>query len=132
VVYDRSDGLLSAEFNGGAQPAGWKGADGRLWFVSSAGAVRVDPDNMPVNMNPPRVVIERVLAEGEPVRTDTTGVLAPGRYQLESDFSVLSYMPGDRVINKFRLDGIDDDWVDSGTRLRAFSLNLPPGDYTLS
>src|SRR5690606_36788294 len=130
VVYDRSDGLLSAEFNGGAQPAGWKGADGRLWFVSSAGAVRVDPDNMPVNMNPPRVVIERVLAEGEPVRTDTTVVLAPGRNKLEIDFIGLSYMAGDRVTYKYRLDGIDDDWVDSGTRRQAFYTNLPPGDYT--
>ncbi len=130
VIYDRSDGLNSTEFNGGAQPAGWKDTEGRLWFVSTSGVVSVDPDNMPLNSNPPPVVIERVLATGEPVRMDTSVVLAPGRNKIEIDFVGLSYMANDEVEYEYRLEGVDEDWVDSGTRRQAFYTNLPPGDYT--
>lgn len=130
IVYDRSDGLRSTEFNGGAQPAGWTDSDGRLWFVSTGGLVRVDPDNMPVNTTAPPVVIERVLAMNDPIRTDTTVVLSPGRNKLEFDFVGLSYLAGSEVEYKYRLDGVDDEWVEAGTRRQAFYTNLPPGDYT--
>ena len=35
--------LQSNEGNGGVQPAGWQGADGRLWFPTIDGVVAVDP-----------------------------------------------------------------------------------------
>ena len=37
VVYGVGDGMRSAECNGGGQPAGWKGRDGRLWFPTARG-----------------------------------------------------------------------------------------------
>lgn len=130
VAYDRSDGLKTIEFNGGAQPAGWKDNQGRLWFPSSKGIVRVDPDNLPRNEVAPPVVIERVLVMDEPVRTDTFITLAPGRNKLEIDFIGLSYLANDEVIYRYKLDGTDDDWIDAGSRRQAFYTNLPPGEYT--
>jgi hypothetical protein len=35
--------MRSAECNGGFQPAGFKGRDGRLWFPTIAGVATVDP-----------------------------------------------------------------------------------------
>lgn len=130
VVYDRSDGLTTTEFNGGAQPAGWKDREGRLWFVSSNGVVRVDPEHMPVNTHPPNVVIERVLAAGDSVRTDTMVILEPGRNKIEIDFIGLSYQAADEVVYRYMLEGVDEEWVFSGTRRQAFYTNLPPGEYT--
>src|SRR5690606_29215938 len=115
---------------GGAQPAGWKDRDGRLWFVSSHGVVRVDPEHMPVNTHPPDVVIERVFAAGDSVRTDTVVVLEPGRNKIEIDFIGLSYQAADEVVYRYMLDGVDEEWVHSGTRRQAFYTNLPPGEYT--
>lgn len=130
ITYDQSDGLKTYEFNGGAQPAGWKGRDGRLWFVSSKGVVRVDPKNLPHNEVPPKVLIEQVLVGESSVRTDTTAILEPGQNKLEFDFIGLSYMASDEVIYRYILDGIDSDWIDAGSRRQAFYTNLPPGEYT--
>ncbi|MEX2401677.1 MAG: two-component regulator propeller domain-containing protein, partial [Rhodothermales bacterium] len=130
TVYDRSDGLTTTEFNGGLQPAGWKDRDGNLWFVSSAGLVCVDPNDMPVNELAPPVVIERVIAGDEPMRLDTTMVLEAGRNRLEVDFIGLSYIANDEIVYRYMLDGVDDGWVEAGGRRQAFYTNLSPGQYT--
>ncbi len=130
VAYDQSDGLKTYEFNGGAQPAGWKDRDGRLWFVSSKGVVRVDPKSLPRNDVPPQVLIEQVLVSEHLVRTDTTVTLEPGQNKLEIDFIGLSYMASEEVIYRYMLDGLDTDWIEAGSRRQAFYTNLPPGNYT--
>ena len=40
-AYGVGDGMKSNECNGGGQPAGWKGRDGRLWFPTARGVVCV-------------------------------------------------------------------------------------------
>ena len=129
-VYDRSDGLTTTEFNGGLQPAGWKDREGNLWFVSASGLVGVDPDDMPVNDKAPPVVIERMVAGENAVHLDTSVVLEPGRNRLEIDFIGLSYVANDEVVYRYTLEGVDDGWVDSGSRRQAFYTNLSPGPYT--
>ncbi len=130
TVYDRSDGLTSTEFNGGLQPSAWKDRDGNLWFVSSAGLVRVNPNEMPVNDRAPPVVIERVLANEAAVRIDTSVVLEAGHNKLEIDFIGLSYVANDEVVYRYMLEGVDRNWVEAGGRRQAFYTNLSPGDYT--
>ena len=130
ITYDQSDGLETYEFNGGAQPAGWKDEEGRLWFVSSKGVVRVDPTNMRLNEVPPKVLVEQVLVSEQPVRTDTLVILEPGQNKIEIDFIGLSYMASEEVAYRYQLEGIDNHWIHSGSRRQAFYTNLPPGEYT--
>ena len=130
TVFDRSDGLTTFEFNGGSQPSGWKDREGRLWFVSSNGVVRVDPDNLRRNDVPPPVVVERVVVMDDLIRTDTTAILAPGNNSIEFDYIGLSFIANEEVTYRYRLEGIDRQWVDAGSRRQAFYTNLPPGQYT--
>lgn len=51
IPYGVGDGMKSSETNGGNQPAGWKTADGRLWFPALKGVVAVDPNR--INSLPP-------------------------------------------------------------------------------
>ena len=43
VIYGRADGMRSDECSGVAQPASWRGRDGRLYFPTAQGVVVVDP-----------------------------------------------------------------------------------------
>lgn len=56
VACGKNDGLLTLECNGGRQPAGWKGRDGRLWFPTAHGAAVIDPSRIELNQQPPPVV----------------------------------------------------------------------------
>jgi ligand-binding sensor domain-containing protein len=44
TAYGVDDGMASSEGNGGSQPAGWKAADGKLWFPTIKGLVVIDPN----------------------------------------------------------------------------------------
>jgi signal transduction histidine kinase/ligand-binding sensor domain-containing protein/CheY-like chemotaxis protein len=124
-----ADGMRSAEFNGNAQPAGIRAHDGTLWFPTVKGVVSVRPDKLIVNVLPPPVVIERLLADRRPVAL-TGGVrVSPGHGELEFHYTALSFVVPARVRFKYRLTGFDRDWVDAGTRREAHYTNLPAGSY---
>jgi signal transduction histidine kinase len=56
--------------------------------------------------------------------------LAPGRQRIEIHFTALSFMAPERVRFQYRLEGLETDWVDGGTKRFAEYSFLPPGDYT--
>src|SRR5258708_8463007 len=60
VSYGKEDGMLSAECNGGRQPAGIKARDGKLWFPTQEGVAVIDPQNVPISSLQPPVHIESV------------------------------------------------------------------------
>lgn len=130
-VYYRSDGLPTSEFKGGLQAAGCRTSDGRLWFPSSRGLVSVDPTRIQSNAVPPPVAFESVLIDGRERRAGDTAPLRlpPDHQRLEFRFSGLSYVDPGKVLFKYRLDGIDKDWVEAGSKRNAFYSQLPAGAY---
>ena len=131
IGYGTSDGLPTLECSGGMQPSGCRTADGRLWFPTSKGLVVLDPANVTTNMLPPRVVIEEFRVDGRMVTNTGTGPLhiAPGHQRFDFQYTALSFVSPERVRFRCRLEGLENEWVDLGTR-RAVNYNfVPPGDY---
>jgi signal transduction histidine kinase/ligand-binding sensor domain-containing protein/CheY-like chemotaxis protein len=129
VAYGTTDGMPSSECNGDFQPAGWRARDGRLFFPTVKGLVVVDPRHVPVNRVAPPVVIESLIADGQPLDLRQPLVLAPGRERLEFQYAGLSLRTPERVRFRYRLEGFDRDWIDAGNRREAFYTNVPPGRY---
>lgn len=129
--YGRSDGLRFGECNGGSQPAAWKAADGRLWFVIRRGVAVVDP--IAVTMSPlappPKVIGEDLLVNHRVVAAATGLTTAPGRADLEIHFTASNLAAPETTHFRVRLAGYDRDWVDAGTRRAAYYTNLPPSTY---
>jgi len=53
----------------------------------------------------------------------------PGRGELEFAFTALSFRAPERCRLKYKLEGIDQDWIDSGARRTAHYNNIYPGSY---
>jgi signal transduction histidine kinase/ligand-binding sensor domain-containing protein len=131
-IYKQSDGLPTVEFTGGLQGGACTTPDGRLWFASSKGVVSVDPARISPNLIAPPVVIEGVRVDSEPVTISGATVaraLAPDHERLEFPFAGLSFVAPAKVRFRYRLDGIDNNWVDAGTKRTAFYSRLPVGTY---
>jgi ligand-binding sensor domain-containing protein/signal transduction histidine kinase len=134
--YGRLDGLLSAQCNGVSKPAGWKSRDGRLWFPTTKGLVAVDPQ-LKVNELVPPVVIEEILADGKPLNPDhpdehssirpLTG--PAGRSEIEIHYTALSLQTPEKDRFKYKLEGVDPDWVQADTRRVAYYNHLHSGHY---
>ncbi|MCW1914049.1 histidine kinase [Luteolibacter sp. GHJ8] len=128
---DRSDGLPSRECIGGYQPAGWKASDGRLWFPTGNGIVRVRPELVEINKVAPPVYLRSIRVNG--MQHDATGgniEAGPGRSRVEFRFVGLGYSAPEKITYRARMSGLDDVWRELGTqRIAAFEA-VPPGRYT--
>ncbi len=128
-VFGVRDGMRSAECNGGGQPAGWRGRDGRLWFPTVQGAVVVDPARLRANARPPLVHVEQVVADGEPLPLGPPVRLPVGAGEVEIAYTGIGLAVPGAVRFRYRLDGFDRDWQEAGARRVAYYMNLPPGRY---
>ncbi len=127
--YGKQDGLLNIECNGGAQPAGCRTRDGRLWFPTQEGVAVIDPQDVSFNPQPPPVIIEYCAVDRKVEDLRQSLRVAPGQENIEIHYTGLSFIRSANVHFKYRLEGIDNDWVDAGTRRVAYYTHLPPGQY---
>jgi signal transduction histidine kinase/ligand-binding sensor domain-containing protein len=138
LSYGKAEGLSTLECSGGFQASGCRTPDGQLWFPTIRGLAVVDPGNVRINPRTPPVLIEEVTVDDQPVSlpgSDPSAAAAPlqippGKHRFEFRYTGLSLVAPEKVRFKYRLDGLEADWVDVGTRRVAYYSYLKPGDYT--
>lgn len=128
--FGTEDGLITSEVGGAGTPRAWKDQSGILWFASERGLIRIDPRAVEENAVPPPVLIEEVLVDHEPIPFAMTPLIEPGRSRIEFQFTGISFRSTNRVRFRYRLEGLDTDWQDGGTRRFVQYSHLPPGEYT--
>lgn len=142
--YGRIDGLMGPVCNSTSQPSGWKCRDGRILFPSTKGLVTVDA-SIPPNPAAPPVRIEEIIVDNKPVELVAPSPLGPdalaasapgaplkfpaGRGGLEIHYTALSLQLAEKDHFKYKLEGVDADWVNAGTRRVAYYNNVGPGSY---
>jgi PAS domain S-box-containing protein len=130
LAYDRSDGMKSEECTGRNQPSGWRADDGKLWFPTAEGVAIIDPRHLSSVVKLPQVAIELLVADGNVIVPRAAAIqLPPGTQQLELHYSGLSFLAPQKVTYRYKLDGLDNQWIEAGTRTVAYYTKLAPGTY---
>lgn len=131
VSYGVKDGMLDAECNGGTQPSGFKSKrDGRLWFPTQKGVVVIDPKAIYTNQHAPFVSLEECLLDRQSIDYKNGVEILPGNDGLQINYTGISFNKPEQIRFKYRLEGLDKDWIDAGTRRYVYYSYLPPGKYT--
>lgn len=130
VPYGRRDGMTTAESNGGGQPAGVRARDGRLWFPTQKGVAVIDADKVTTNPLAPPVVITGALVDQQPVALGTTLSIAPNQATFEIAYAGLTFRRPELTRFRYKLEGLDHDWIDVGARRTAYFSHVPEGRYT--
>ena len=138
-LFSISDGLQDDEFNTNGLASL---SDGNLIFAGVKGINIFDPRKvLSGNFSPPVYITgiqigNKIITPGDKTRLlhatiEKTATITLTHLQdvLTLEFSSLDYT--DPLQNKYRyqLVGIDNDWVESGTRRSATYLHLPAGNY---
>jgi ligand-binding sensor domain-containing protein/signal transduction histidine kinase len=137
VSYGKADGILSSgQYREVTQPAACRSDDGRLWFRTTQGVVVVNPAEITSNQVPPPVVIQEIIADKQSVALSGSSAsqevkVRPGRGELQIEYASLSFRAPEKNQYRYKLEGVDSNWVEAGTRRIAHYNNLHPGHYRL-
>ena len=130
AVYTSSDGIAGAPDHFAGNGVATDG-DGRLWFVTGRGITIFDPRSLKQDRNvdaaQPRV--EGVTAGGRWYGARTGLTWPPGVTNLRIDYTRVNLSSFDQIRFRYRLDGVDAEWVDGTGRRQASYANLRPGEY---
>lgn len=128
IVYGTKDGLATLECNGGRQPSGLKTKDGRLWFPTMGGVAVVDPKAIQITPPPP-VLIEEFRIGNEAVDFLGGVRIGPDKETFEIRYTAPSFIKPEHVKFKYKLIGLDEDWIEAGNRRTASYDRIPAGQY---
>lgn len=126
-VFGREDGVPSRQANGGSAPAGWRMDDGTLWFPTAAGIAVFDPDRvahaLPADVP---LVITGLQVDGaaEPV---ASRLALPAAARVVIRYAGVHLRHPGALRYRFRMHGLDRDWIEAGQAREVTYSNLPPG-----
>jgi len=125
--YDASYGLDPAAdiMFGGAD----RREDGEMYFGAANGLTAFHPDSIHDNVFVPPVVITSFRKFDKPSPLSEEIHLSYDENFLSFEFAALSYISPERNEYAYMMEGVDADWVNSGTRRFASYPDLDPGEY---
>jgi signal transduction histidine kinase/streptogramin lyase len=124
--YDAHDGLQSKEFTG----AFCQNTHGEISFGGTSGLNRFNPQCIHDNPYAPDVKITGFKVFDKPQKMENHTVVLPYSSNFFSfDFIALNFTQPEKNEYAYRLDGLDKEWIYTGTRKFASYTNLDPGEY---
>jgi signal transduction histidine kinase/ligand-binding sensor domain-containing protein/CheY-like chemotaxis protein/AraC-like DNA-binding protein len=144
VNYYASDGLHGNEFTRGAY---FQDRQGKIYFGGTSGISSFFPDEITTQKKKLKVEITDFMLANRSIRkgdksggnviTDTLVMdavqftLAHDHSSFSLDFSTMEFSTPEKIIYQYKLEGLDNDWVNTnpGTN-RVTYTNLPSGKYT--
>ncbi len=132
TLLDHNDGFGRWEFHGVSHSAGARRADGSLVFASASGAVIVDPTKFTRSSVPAPVYVERIVVDGREIPLGQRVEIPAGQSRLEIHYTALSYGIPERVRFRYKLEGVDENWVDADNRRVAYYTSVSGGSYQFS
>jgi len=129
-VFDRGDGMLSSQCNGGSAPAGWAMTDGRLWFPTARGVAVLDPQLARGHRRSVApLVFESVLVDGVAQAPAAGYRMDTSARRLVVRYAGLDLRSPGRQVYRYRLAGFDEDWQEAGGQTEVAYTSLPPGRF---
>ncbi|WP_167693030.1 sensor histidine kinase [Sphingomonas azotifigens] len=128
-VFDRDDGMPGVAQQDSWSQTAMEASDGRLWFLTRVGVAWIDPNQLFFNRLPPPVIIQSLTSGGRSYVGEASIRLPKGTSSLQIAYTATSLSVPSRVQFRYQLEGVDEGWVDAGTRREAFYTGLAPGNY---
>ncbi|MGB5487771.1 MAG: response regulator, partial [Lysobacterales bacterium] len=133
-TFRATDGLQADEFNLGAY---YRSKSGELFFGGLNGFNAFFPDQIERNTAVPELAFTSFLKLNEPafVKNPLNQLkqldLSYRDYVVSFEFAALDYRSPRENLYAYKLDGLDESWIELGTRNQISFTNLEPGNYTL-
>ena len=150
ILFGSEEGVPNLQAIFGRSPEAARSSDGRLWMPTRSGLAVVNPQPASETSVHPQIVLEKVILDGRTLaryknilpaweesgrevvdlRTQHNGLRLPPDYRrLDIEFTTLSFAGLENIHFRYRLTGLDQDWLPAGAQRNASYSRLPHGDY---
>lgn len=133
VAFERfnyQDGVVGQSPHIRPLPSLLQGPDGRIWYATNSTVGWIDPAHIPRNNVPPPVRLRALFADGIAFPPSSAALnLAQHNKNLRIDYTALSLSMPERMRFRYRLVGVDTEWIDAGPRRSAYYTVLKSGSY---
>ena len=128
--YGALDGMPSEELTAEGLPSLLQTRMDVLWMATRKGLAFAHPLHLPFNNVAPPVAIERFAVDdvAQPLASGALRV-GTGHHSFTFDYAAPSFTMPSRTTYKYKLEGLDRDWVDAGSRRTAYYTSLPGRSY---
>lgn len=139
-TYNAADGLQGLEFEANSC---FKAKNGEMFFGGMNGYNSFFPNSIQTNKFVPPVYITEFKLFNQTILPGTTGSVLTNEIShtktlelnhrqstLSFSFASLNYTASENNNYSYKLQGLDKDWISSGSANKAFYTNLSPGEYT--
>jgi signal transduction histidine kinase/ligand-binding sensor domain-containing protein len=126
IVLGAERGVAEANFG---MPAGFVDPRGRIWLGTIDGAVRIDANRFPFNRLAPRVRVDGIFADERRLPLGDVVKVPAGTSRVRLNFGAMSLRYPERLRFRYRIEGIDRDWVDIGGQRFATFTPAAPGNH---
>ncbi|HET7553848.1 MAG TPA: two-component regulator propeller domain-containing protein [Gemmatimonadaceae bacterium] len=132
--YGLDDGLQAREFN---RRAHFRSSDGTMYFGGVNGVNVFRPDAVAPAPPPPSATFVTMRVGNDSahyvirLKADSVVRLAHDQNAFTFTFVALDFTAPEKINYAHRLEGLDREWIGTGSRGEASYTNLPPGRYVL-
>ncbi|HLC82975.1 MAG TPA: two-component regulator propeller domain-containing protein, partial [Bacteroidia bacterium] len=127
----KEDGLKSIEFNGGFQPTVLQSKKGEFWFPTVKGIAIVNPTDLKKSDYFPQLIIENIFVDDLEVETKDTLSMKSSASNLIISFTAPSFVNPSKLNFQYKIEGIDNVWINISTNREIKLSNIPYGTHAL-
>jgi signal transduction histidine kinase/ligand-binding sensor domain-containing protein len=130
TLFGKADGMRAVDCT---VPAELCRTSQGIWFPTLKGALYLDKQPRPAAASAP-LYVQSLQYDGQTITLDTASgqewSIPAGARQFTIEYTALCFAHTERIRFRYRLDGVDNDWLEAGQRRTAYYTNLPPATYT--
>lgn len=128
-LFTQDDGINGRPLLMRPSPTMVESTDGRIWVATDRNLSWIDPSHIRYNDVAPTIMISSFTADDKSWPLSSSPKLPPSTSNLRIDYTAPALTKPEHVRFRYRLQGVDADWQDAGSRREAFYTHLPPGTY---
>lgn len=138
-VFTVDNGILNNQFN---YNSAYQDKNGQMYFGSVAGLISFHPSNFKKpKFNFPIILTDiKIKNKNVPIRDNDSPlsksitftkeiILEYNESSINLEFAALNFITPGLTEYSYKLEGLNDEWIDLGTENKIFFTELPTGDY---
>ncbi len=126
--YDPHDGLYSTECTTGSPNLAVTN-DGKLWATMTDGLAMIDLARVARNNRKPSIYMEEITVGRTVQPPGRELVISPGPHHIDVHFGVIELASPEKIHMQYRLDDVDQDWLDANVTSSAVYSSVPIGTH---